>query len=141
MILNAEKSNMQAELIFYKNELAKMCLSSGRTFPIFRQTEGVSSQATSQILSKNSMSNSYLACGPSSIGASAKAFYNPQLFYTGKQHSTCEDKYVCISSLQGGNEDLVSQSMMSNLRKKAAPEATTEIENEEDASTVKRDQE
>lgn len=29
MILAAEKSNMQAELIFYKNELAKNCLRSG----------------------------------------------------------------------------------------------------------------
>ena len=36
MILSAEKSSLQAELIFYKNELAKMCLSSGATFPIFR---------------------------------------------------------------------------------------------------------
>ena len=50
MILSAEKSSLQAELIFYKNELAKMCLRTGSTFPIFRQPESVSSQATSQIL-------------------------------------------------------------------------------------------
>ena len=61
MILSAEKSGLQAELIFYKNELAKMCLSSGATFPIFRQPDTVSSRATSQILAKNSStSNSYL---------------------------------------------------------------------------------
>lgn len=53
MILVAEKSGLQAELIFYKNELAKMCLSTGATFPIFRQPESVSSHATTQILAKN----------------------------------------------------------------------------------------
>ena len=72
MILAAEKSNMQAELIFYKNELAKVCLRTGLSFPIFRQSDGVSSQATSQILAKDSMSNSYV--GGSSRGVT---FLNP----------------------------------------------------------------
>ena len=36
MILAAEKSNMQAELSFYKSELAKLCLRTGSKFPVFR---------------------------------------------------------------------------------------------------------
>ncbi len=36
MILEAEKTNMQAELVFYKNELAKLCLKTGTRFPVFR---------------------------------------------------------------------------------------------------------
>ena len=36
MILAAEKSNMQSELVFYKNELAKLCLHFGVKFPVFR---------------------------------------------------------------------------------------------------------
>lgn len=39
MILTAEKANMQAELVFYKNELAKMCLSTGTRFPVFMTPE------------------------------------------------------------------------------------------------------
>ena len=54
MILAAEKSGLQAELIFYKNELAKLCLSIGAKFPLFKQPESVSSLATCQILAKNS---------------------------------------------------------------------------------------
>ena len=29
MILEAEKQNLQSELLFYKNQLAKMCLKEG----------------------------------------------------------------------------------------------------------------
>ena len=57
MILAAEKSNMQAELVFYKNELAKICLKMGIKFPIFyRQPESDSSMATTRILGKNNTS-------------------------------------------------------------------------------------
>ena len=37
MILAAEKANIQAELIFYKNELAKLCLRTHSKFPVYRQ--------------------------------------------------------------------------------------------------------
>ena len=122
MILAAEKSGLQAELIFYKNELAKMCLSSGATFPIFRQSDLVSSKATSQILAKNSTSNSYLP---------TTSLFNPQSFYpSSKQHSI-----ICLSQ-QHENEDNVS-TVMSNMAK--VPHlAATENDNNEDASTVKR---
>jgi len=39
MIIEAEKTNMQAELIFYKNELAKLCLKTGTRFPAFRSPD------------------------------------------------------------------------------------------------------
>jgi len=39
MILNAEKQNLQTELVFYKNELAKLCLKTGAKFPVFRPPE------------------------------------------------------------------------------------------------------
>ena len=37
MILEAEKSSLQAELQFFKNELAKMCLMTNTKFPVFHQ--------------------------------------------------------------------------------------------------------
>ena len=57
---------MQAELIFYKNELAKLCLRTGSKFPVFRATVANDAAPTSswmdasQILAKRS-SNSYNA--------------------------------------------------------------------------------
>ena len=36
MILAAEKANMQSELIFYKNELAKLCLRTHSKFPVYK---------------------------------------------------------------------------------------------------------
>ena len=39
MILAAEKYNMLAEITFYKNELAKICLQTGLSFPVFLQKE------------------------------------------------------------------------------------------------------
>lgn len=36
MILAAEKQNLHAELAFYKNELAKLCLRHNVQFPVFR---------------------------------------------------------------------------------------------------------
>ena len=36
MILQAEKSTLQAELSFYKSEMAKLCLRTGAKFPVFR---------------------------------------------------------------------------------------------------------
>ena len=53
MILEAEKQNLQAELIFYKNQLAKMCLNAGVQFPIYQPTskENTADQANSEISS------------------------------------------------------------------------------------------
>ena len=92
MILAAEKSNMQAELVFYKNELAKLCLNFGIQFPIFRQPDILSSLGTTQILAKNS-SNSYNT-GSDNINRDGQMHLNPQIFYNSK-HS--EDRYVCVS--------------------------------------------
>lgn len=39
MILEAEKTQLTAELIFYKNELARLCLKSGARFPVFCASE------------------------------------------------------------------------------------------------------
>ena len=39
MILEAEKTQLLAELIFYKNELAKLCLRTGTRFPVFCTSE------------------------------------------------------------------------------------------------------
>lgn len=57
MILEAEKTQLTAELIFYKNELARMCLQSGKRFPVFCISE-VDSVFQSQKLLNNSSSNS-----------------------------------------------------------------------------------
>jgi len=91
MILAAEKYNMQAELIFYKNELAKHCLRTGSKFPIFRRPETESVGANSQILSKNqkSMNTENDLANPVMI-------VNPHMFYNSKQTSS-ESHYVCIS--------------------------------------------
>ena len=37
MILEAERSSLQAELQFFKNELAKLCLLTNTKFPVFHQ--------------------------------------------------------------------------------------------------------
>ena len=66
MILTAEKSNLQAELAFYKAELAKLCLRTGTKFPVFHQqhlnyqqkphheNDEVDSVTTAKILVKSS---------------------------------------------------------------------------------------
>ena len=37
MILEAERASLQAELQFFKNELAKLCLLTNTKFPVFHQ--------------------------------------------------------------------------------------------------------
>lgn len=91
MILAAEKYNMQAELIFYKNELAKHCLRTGSKFPIFRRPEIESAEANSRILSKNQRSTN-----TENDLANPVMVINPQMFYNSKQTSS-DSHYVCIS--------------------------------------------
>ena len=45
MILAAEKANMQSELIFYKNELAKLCLRTHSKFPVYKQVSSSESDS------------------------------------------------------------------------------------------------
>ena len=63
MILEAEKQNLQSELLFYKNQLAKMCLKEGIQFPIYRpstvagtpeKTSCSGATSSSQISNRNS---------------------------------------------------------------------------------------
>ncbi len=95
MILAAEKANIHAELVFYKNELAKLCLSTGTRFPVFRQPESsnlILMQEKSSVLKDET---NLTSATPTTV------------FYETKQPVSSEDRYAMNSQL-GEIEDQVS---------------------------------
>lgn len=101
MILTAEKANLQSELIFYKNELAKLCLRTGSQFPVYcSPVSADSSLATTQIFAAKSdctMKTKQVVNGEAERSCSessevTRGGIDSRLFYKSKQLK--EDRYV-----------------------------------------------